>query len=219
VAHRLKSAGYDGAQLFSEEALDLIADASQGIPRTINNLCFNALALSYAVKRTPVDGRIAAEAISKQQLISVLGDAFPTPAEVAPVERKRPWLLIPAFSVLLILVGLGFRALSGSWSPKSYKMAADAKVLPGPVLVTAPSAVTPDKTVAVEPAPEPLSIPVTVEPHQTLSSIAVEYIGNSDLQSIQQIKTLNPKLVDADHIEPGQVIWLPAQQHQRTKTQ
>src|SRR5208337_3108759 len=41
IAHRLQMAGYQGGALFTSEALEIIARGSGGIPRNINNLCFN----------------------------------------------------------------------------------------------------------------------------------------------------------------------------------
>jgi len=49
ICHRLAVAGFDnGFPLFTRQALRLIAETSGGIPRNINNLCFNALALGCA---------------------------------------------------------------------------------------------------------------------------------------------------------------------------
>ena len=49
ICHRLEVAGFDnGVPLFTRQALRFIAEASGGIPRNINNLCFNALALGCA---------------------------------------------------------------------------------------------------------------------------------------------------------------------------
>jgi len=48
INHRLSVAGYEGTQLFTPEARAVIAAWSKGIPRNINNLCFNALSLGYA---------------------------------------------------------------------------------------------------------------------------------------------------------------------------
>ena len=51
VAHRLRVAGYASEMpLFTKDALALIAQASEGIPRNINNLCFNALSLGAALQ-------------------------------------------------------------------------------------------------------------------------------------------------------------------------
>ena len=44
IRHRLKVAGYAGESLFDLEALDLISELSQGIPRNINKICFRVAA-------------------------------------------------------------------------------------------------------------------------------------------------------------------------------
>ncbi len=64
VAHRLKVAGYQGEGLFSPDALDLIAQASEGIPRQINNYCFQSLSLACATRNRTVDGGIVLEVIN-----------------------------------------------------------------------------------------------------------------------------------------------------------
>ena len=43
IEHRLRAAGWRDKMIFSSEALDQIAESSGGVPRRINNLCFNAL--------------------------------------------------------------------------------------------------------------------------------------------------------------------------------
>lgn len=60
VDHRLRVAGHAGLSLFSEPlftsgALSLLAQESHGIPRIINNLCFNALSLGYAERQRIID--------------------------------------------------------------------------------------------------------------------------------------------------------------------
>jgi hypothetical protein len=64
IAHRLKVAGYTGEGLFSAEALELIALASEGIPRQINNYCFHALSLACATRSRTVDSAIVREVIN-----------------------------------------------------------------------------------------------------------------------------------------------------------
>ena len=59
--HRLRVAGYTGAPLFTPEARAVIAQRSEGIPRTINNLCFNALSLGCALQRRSIGADILAE--------------------------------------------------------------------------------------------------------------------------------------------------------------
>lgn len=48
INFRLRVAGYCGEPLFTPEAMAVIAESSGGIPRNINNLCYNALSLGYA---------------------------------------------------------------------------------------------------------------------------------------------------------------------------
>ena len=56
IEHRLKVAGHaSGSALFTDAAYAAIAEHAQGIPRNINNLCFNAMSLGCALKRSVVD--------------------------------------------------------------------------------------------------------------------------------------------------------------------
>jgi general secretion pathway protein A len=61
IDHRLRLAGYMGAPLFTPEARAVIAERSEGIPRTINNLCFNAMSLGCALQRRNIGADILAE--------------------------------------------------------------------------------------------------------------------------------------------------------------
>jgi general secretion pathway protein A len=55
IDHRLRIAGYTGTTpLFLPAAVNLIAEHSSGIPRNINNICFNALSLGCALDRTQI---------------------------------------------------------------------------------------------------------------------------------------------------------------------
>jgi len=55
VEHRLRAAGWNGLLLFTPEALEAIAELSAGVPRTINNLCFNALLLAFTRRQEIID--------------------------------------------------------------------------------------------------------------------------------------------------------------------
>jgi MSHA biogenesis protein MshM len=47
VGHRLSTAGYNGSALFSRKALNLLQNASEGIPRVVNILCHKALMVAF----------------------------------------------------------------------------------------------------------------------------------------------------------------------------
>lgn len=65
IAHRLRIAGYPGSvsDLFDSLALARIAQLSQGIPRVINNICFNALSLGFALEKRQI-GRSTIEEVA-----------------------------------------------------------------------------------------------------------------------------------------------------------
>ncbi len=69
IDYRVKMAGYLGQSLFSEDAVNLIAEASQGTPRVINNLCYNALSLCSRLKMNLVDAAMVAKVITALQLV------------------------------------------------------------------------------------------------------------------------------------------------------
>jgi len=64
IRHHLHLAGRDG-DLFSDDALDQIHEASRGKPRTINNLALAALIATYAAGKKIVDQTAARAAISE----------------------------------------------------------------------------------------------------------------------------------------------------------
>jgi len=64
IEHRLKVAGLNpGTELFTEPAMELIVEHGKGIPRNINNICFNALSLAYALRQPRIDAELVREVI------------------------------------------------------------------------------------------------------------------------------------------------------------
>ncbi|MGA3177473.1 MAG: AAA family ATPase [Candidatus Acidiferrum sp.] len=88
IEHRLKVAGFSGGQLFEPEALALIGEQSQGIPREINNLCFNALSLGEARRNPTISGEIAQEVIASVTVDSIVRQLHieVSPAPATPVR-------------------------------------------------------------------------------------------------------------------------------------
>jgi general secretion pathway protein A len=64
ITSRLLVAGGERTEIFSPEAVDYIFRCSDGIPRTINNLCDNALLAGYAAGE-PVIGRSIIEEVAE----------------------------------------------------------------------------------------------------------------------------------------------------------
>lgn len=87
IDHQLRAAGKTGGRLFTPAALAMIQARSQGIPRTINNICFNALSMGYALGQKTVDSKIVSE---------VLEDlALDTPALKTEPFRAPPSAQVP----------------------------------------------------------------------------------------------------------------------------
>ena len=68
IHHRLRAAGRRDEPLFTPEALELIAERSEGIPRSINNLCFNALVLGYSQRQEIIDSETVRRVAAKLDL-------------------------------------------------------------------------------------------------------------------------------------------------------
>ena len=64
IQHRLRVAGYKRGAFLTSDAMSLVTEFSNGIPRKINNACFNSMSLAFALQRTTIDAAIAHEAIS-----------------------------------------------------------------------------------------------------------------------------------------------------------
>ena len=71
INYKLKAAGAV-AQLFSEEACQAIAQASQGIPRTINILCDTAMVYGYATSAAAITKDLVAMVIENKSQYGVL---------------------------------------------------------------------------------------------------------------------------------------------------
>ena len=68
IEFRLCTAGYSGPPLFTYEATELIAAHSGGIPRIINNICFNAMTLGFAKRQKQIDATIVSEVLADLDL-------------------------------------------------------------------------------------------------------------------------------------------------------
>lgn len=84
IGHRLQLAGYDFRTfLFTARAGIMIAERSEGIPRNINNICFNAMSLACALKQKTIDLDIISEVLDDLTLGSPTnGKNFIVPASV-----------------------------------------------------------------------------------------------------------------------------------------
>lgn len=89
IEHRLRVAGYQSTRpLFSNGACERIAKYSEGVPRNINNLCFNAMSLGCALKRLTIGPEIVEEVFRDLRLAE-------EPVAAAPIKTATPSLRTP----------------------------------------------------------------------------------------------------------------------------
>jgi general secretion pathway protein A len=122
IEHRLKVAGYQSPNpLFTPRAVSLIALHSGGIPRNINNICFNALSISYALGKNAIDAEAVREVIGD---LGLQGEMFAESirfpeadmnqdAQSDPPEPRSAWsgLRVALIAVLLFATAL----TAGGW--------------------------------------------------------------------------------------------------------
>jgi len=78
IEHRLRVAGAPAHKaIFSNEAYALIAQQSGGIPRNINNLCFNAMSLACALNKNQVEASTVRETINDLDLTTIQNPKAP----------------------------------------------------------------------------------------------------------------------------------------------
>jgi general secretion pathway protein A len=108
VAHRLSIAGAR-RDLFSPSALKALLEASQGVPRNINTLCFNTLTLAFAEGKKAVDVDCVLRAARERDLNEpgpVASKAAPVKASAAEFKLSTPSVYLPARALLTAALAL-----------------------------------------------------------------------------------------------------------------
>ena len=107
IDHRLRIAGYSLEEpLFTRDALALITDYSRGIPRSVNNLCFNSLSLGCMLDAKLIDRHIVRQVIAdfdlerwrkktpfavRQEESATLDQTEPRSADAFPKSDSPAW--------------------------------------------------------------------------------------------------------------------------------
>jgi general secretion pathway protein A len=169
IVHRLGVAGYNSDMpLFTKDALALIALCSEGIPRNINNLCFNALSLGCALQQKPIDRDVVRQVIADLDLGPMRRKALP----VVLQAEERGTEKVPAFAV-----AANTPSVFAKWPPKVAVAAMVLLAVGGALFesqrwlggTTAPQppptvVVKPDSVASVQPASDPTALPDTTAP-------------------------------------------------------
>jgi general secretion pathway protein A len=162
IDHRLRVAGASPENaIFSRQAHGMIAKQSGGIPRNINNLCFNAMSLACALKKRQVDASMVRETVDDLDL-SMLGcesndsvsSGARTPVLAMPpgLSRSGAWRYSSGIAAAL-LVALGLLAFNRT--PMDWMLRErPAASLPTREAMGTPESIPAQKTTAREPANE-----------------------------------------------------------------
>jgi len=84
IQHRLVIAGYERHDLFTPEAVELVAQHSGGIPRIINTICDNSLSVAYRTSQQTVSDTIVEKAVQQLRLKQIRPSG-------QPQRKKRIW--------------------------------------------------------------------------------------------------------------------------------
>jgi general secretion pathway protein A len=96
VDHRLRVSGGSGEPLFTSEAIAQLAESSRGVPRRINNLCFNALLEAFHHGQETIGADIVNEVAATLDLESLVrrpetdAASRKTTAPEEPVAANQP---------------------------------------------------------------------------------------------------------------------------------
>jgi general secretion pathway protein A len=211
VEHRLRIAGHQGSLPFKKDALAMIVSASQGIPRTINTLCFNALSLGYAKRSKKVNTSIVREVISDLEMHHP--SINESKGSVGYLSPPRP----AVSAILTDTSDLNLREPSieeyfrpvGHISPSRVAASALLLILAGSLSFSYRPVAT--ALFPVPAAKQAQYLTVTVGEGDTLGSISLKYLGrqlDSDLS--EEIIKLNKEIKDPNRIRSGTALRLPA---------
>lgn len=242
IEHRLRVSGAaPDIPLFSDQAHALIAEHAGGIPRNVNNLCFNSLSLACGLKRRQVDAAIVREVISDLDLGTVAlpkppnvrRSSAPLSAEAAPqpTSWRYRWALMAGLLLPLALLVSHFSlALHGRLAGR------DSLVVPAqsfPVANTLALQDAQDQHQAEQRTPSPASVlthrrvrKVQASQSRSFSAATFEGIGNQAIgvvelgslpiqHSVLESLTVPPSLSATQAVKSRPVPVEPAQPREK----
>jgi general secretion pathway protein A len=230
IDHRLRVAGYDFARpLFTKQAQAMIASCTEGIPRNINNVCFNAMSLGCVAKQKTIEADVIREVARDLDLRPI----FTEPASISksqklmepvpiPLSNKmtslsllRGWSLRFALGFALVvgaasglLVRTNGHIISTFASTTSRTLEENAATEASfPIALSSGAPAAPKSVASSSQTAE--SDFLLVLPDDTLYRISLKIFGKYDKESLAILRKLNPWLTNPRFIKPGQKIRVP----------
>jgi general secretion pathway protein A len=226
IRHRLAISGeYAIDEIFSEPALALIARNSEGIPRNINNICFNALSLACAIQSRTVESRVIEEVlvdlgIKKFKSLQVVQNEHTKNAAHSGSVRLSPRtdkgrvgghsLLRAAFVILLILAWSSF----GDYRAASAGDSVNASLRAESFSIVAPEAMhsasdTNQISHVLKTTVHPQISFVRIHHNQSLYKLCAEAFGKCREEDLREVLKMNPTIHNRNRIKSGQWISIP----------
>jgi type II secretory pathway predicted ATPase ExeA len=218
IDHRLRTAGCKDVSIFTTGARLLIAEHSGGIPRNINNLCFNAMSLACALKHEVIDRNVVLEVLADLDLESLVKKpeaqapsipALPSqnisvPERAAKVSRLSfqgvlSRAMVTAALVLATVTGVdkgGMRSALPGGITAAAAGAQPAVEIPGPAVVQE----------LLTHAP---SVSASLGPVRTLAAPQVGIPSIDAQQMPERTRPADPRVKRPEHADQGQQTVLP----------
>ena len=224
IEHRLKIAGYKGPSPFTDRARLLIAEHSKGIPRNINNLCFNAMSLGCAMGTKQIDSKIVREVMSDLEIESLAPRAVPaggslasnrvsipaSPAVSPPRTPPRPGSsnLGRPLRPLPVTAGVAGVVLLGVVSGISWNRSVSTPQLKERFSVQTLEKVSSSNNLCNGQGNDGI-LNVVVKKNTTLRQLSLKHLGRVDPTTMVEILKVNPEVQDANKLQAGQTLRLP----------
>jgi general secretion pathway protein A len=200
INHRLEVAGYIGNEIFTPNAVKLIAHYSEGIPRTVNNICFNALSLGCAKRNKKIDSTIVREVLSDLDL----KDA-PLAARIKLKTGSSKFRIAAAIALITVtgLLSYSFWKTSNRNKPEAARLATSPAVVP-------PSVSPQESGAGLNKAASSQTMTITVQPNETMGLITERYLKRRLNKTLsKEILQLNPHISDKNIIPSGGHLRIP----------
>ena len=229
IDHRLRVAGYDFTRpLFTKKAQAMIARYSEGIPRNINNICFNSMSLGCVAKQKTIDMDVIREVVGDLDLRPM----FTKPAVVSKSEKGKEsmpvllsddtsWLPRRSWSIgfvlaLTLMATVGGLFVEGKGrvesifaSPKSLPAKDSAVTQVSYPVAQSQELGTASDAIAGTSQSSDVKL-ILVLPNETLYRISLKNFGQYDEETLAKVRELNPWLTNPDLIQSGQKILVPS---------
>jgi general secretion pathway protein A len=218
IDHRLRTAGCKDVSIFSTGARLLIAERSGGIPRNINNLCFNAMSLACALKHEVVDRDVVLEVLADLDLETLVK----RPVAPATMIHERPSHNVsvpeqageakrPSFQGVLTKLAVTSALILAFVTGVDKGGARTAN--PGGITADGasqqPAVQVPGLAEAQDISTQEPQVSASMAPVQSLDGARVEKLSSDGQQIPSETLHVNPRLKRPDHVDPGPRIVVP----------